>query len=289
MSNDNVAGLRVEIAKAVDQSSEIDLTSSRIDEIVLSATGHDRLASDLFDAAEETRFQAAHKAHQKDEGAWGGIGVLAIIVAATAAGGIFGRYGQAPGLTWMPPVLSPVVATLIAFVALASVRKPMGRTAAGTCVIALVLIVAAGVVTLLAPGLKPWEQVSIIASLAVGLVGVAWIHLVRARNPEAARERDLGLFLARREARAALAEERERAIQALDERLREAGTDVASLESLWTYAAACAAKRGTKGLERVEGPVGASKLTAILDIPRDHHDISGERVEAAWEAKVHKS
>lgn len=289
MSDDNLASLRGEVAKAVEQTPEIDLTSSRIDEIVLSATGHDRVAADLFDAAEDTRFEAAHKAHQRDEGSWGGVGVLTVIVAAAAAGGIFGRYGQSPGLTWMPPVLSPVVAALIALIALASARKPMGRNAAGSCVIALVLIVAAGVVTLLAPGLKPWEQVSVIASIAVGLGGVAWIHLVRARNPEAARERDLGLFLARREARTALAEERERAIHALDKRLRDAGVDAASLEALWTYAAGCAEKRGAKGLERVNGPVGASKLTAILDIPRDHHDVAGERTEAAWEAKRQKS
>ena len=189
----------------------------------------------------------------------------------------------------MPPVLSPVVAALITIIALASVRKPMGRNAAGSCVIALVLIVAAGLVTLLAPGLKPWEQVSVIASMAVGLVGVAWIHLVRARNPEAARERDLGLFLARREARAALAEERERSIHALGERLQNARADAASLESLWAYAAGCADKRGVQGLERANGPVGASKLTAILDIPRDHHDIAGERTEAAWAAKRQKS
>lgn len=289
MSDRNLDDLRVEVAKAVEQTSEIDVNSSRIDEIVLAATGHDHLAADLFDAAEETRFEAAHKTHQRDEGSWGGVGMLTVIVAAAAAGGIFGRYGQSPGLTWMPPVLSPVVAALIAIIALASVRKPMGRNAAGSCVIALVLIVAAGVVTLIAPGLKPWEQVSVIASMVVGLVGVAWIHIVRARNPEAARERDLGLFLARREARAALAAEREPSIRALDERLRNAGADTASLESLWAYAAECAAKRGVKGLERAKGPVGASKLTAILDIPRNHHDISGEKTEAAWEAKGQRS
>ena len=288
MNNTNSTA-QEEIAKAVETTPESDLTAARIDEIVLKSTGNDKLTDDLFRAAEEFEFSASHKAYQRDEGPWGGVGMLTVIVAAAAAGGIFGRYGQSPGLTWMPPVLSPVVAALITIIALASVRKPMGRNAAGSCVIALVLIVAAGVVTLLAPGLKPWEQVSVIASMAVGLVGVVWIHLVRARNPEAARERDLGLFLARREARAALAEERERSIHALGERLQNARADAASLESLWAYAAGCADKRGVQGLERANGPVGASKLTAILDIPRDHHDIAGERTEAAWAAKRQKS
>ena len=288
MNNTNSTA-QEEIAKAVETTPESDLTAARIDEIVLKSTGNDKLTDDLFRAAEEFEFSASHKAYQRDEGPWGGVGMLTVIVAAAAAGGIFGRYGQSPGLTWMPPVLSPVVAALITIIALASVRKPMGRNAAGSCVIALVLIVAAGLVTLLAPGLKPWEQVSVIASMAVGLVGVAWIHLVRARNPEAARERDLGLFLARREARAALAEERERSIHALGERLQNARADAASLESLWAYAAGCADKRGVQGLERANGPVGASKLTAILDIPRDHHDIAGERTEAAWAAKRQKS
>ncbi|MGH3352758.1 MAG: hypothetical protein ACRDPS_18980 [Nocardioides sp.] len=285
-TNDDVQG---KIAKAVETTPASDLNATRLDEIVLKATGNDELTDDLFRAAEKSELAASHKAYQRDEGSWGGVGMLTVIVAAAAAGGIFGRYGQSPGLTWMPPVLSPVVAALIAIIALASVRKPMGRNAAGSCVIALVLIVAAGVVTLIAPGLKPWEQVSVIASMAVGLVGVAWIHIVRARNPEAARERDLGLFLARREARAALAAEREPSIRALDGRLRSAGADTASLESLWAYAAECAAKRGVKGLERAKGPVGASKLTAILDIPRNHHDISGEKTEAAWEAKGQRS
>jgi hypothetical protein len=288
MNNTNSTA-QEEIAKAVETTPESDLTAARIDEIVLKSTGNDKLTDDLFRAAEEIEFAASHKAYQRDEGPWGGVGMLTVIVAAAAAGGIFGRYGQSPGLTWMPPVLSPVVAALITIIALASVRKPMGRNAAGSCVIALVLIVAAGLVTLLAPGLKPWEQVAVIASMAVGLVGVVWIYLVRARNPEAARERDLGLFLARREARGVLADERERAIQALDKRLQGAGADTASLESLWAYAAGCADKRGAKGLERVKGPVGASKLTAILDIPRDHHDIAGERTEAAWAAKRQKS
>ena len=288
MNNTNSTA-QEEIAKAVETTPESDLTAARIDEIVLKSTGNDKLTDDLFRAAEEFEFSASHKAYQRDEGPWGGVGMLTVIVAAAAAGGIFGRYGQSPGLTWMPPVLSPVVAALITIIALASVRKPMGRNAAGSCVIALVLIVAAGLVTLLAPGLKPWEQVSVIASMAVGLVGVVWIHLVRARNPEAARERDLGLFLARRESRAALAEERERSIHALGERLQNARADAASLESLWAYAAGCADKRGVQGLERANGPVGASKLTAILDIPRDHHDIAGERTEAAWAAKRQKS
>ncbi|MER7604439.1 hypothetical protein [Nocardioides sp. NPDC127503] len=288
MNNTN-SKVQGEIAKAVETTNVSDLNAARLDEIVLEATGNDELASDLFRSAEKFELAASHKAYQRDEGPWGAVGVLTVIIAAAAAGGIFGRYGQSPGLMWMPPVLSPVVAALITLIAAASTHKPMGRNAAGSCVIALVLIVAAGVVTLLAPGLKPWEQVSVIASIAVALGGVVWIHLVRARNPEAARERDLGLFLARSEARTALAEERRRAIDALDKRLRDAGVDAASLESLWTYAAGCADKRGAKGLERVNGPVGASKLTAILNIPRDHHDIAGERAEAAWEAKRQKS
>ena len=288
MNNTNSTA-RDEIAKSVETTNEIDLNAARIDEIVLQATGNDAQVRDLFRAAEKFELAASHKAYQRDEGPWGGLGILTVIIAAAAAGGIFGRYGQSPALTWMPPVLSPVVAALIALIALASVRGPVGRNAAGSCVIALVLIVAAGAVTLIAPGLKAWEQVSVIASMAVGLVGAAWIHLARARDPEAARERDLGFFLARREARAALAEERERSIQVLEDRLRDGSADTAALESLWTYAAQCAASRGVKGLERASGPVGASKLTAILDIPRNHHDITGEKVEAAWEAKGRRS
>lgn len=275
-----------EIAKAVARTPTADLTASRLDEVVLEATGHDGLAADLFRAADTTATAAAHKAHSKDEGPiLSCIGTLTLLIAIAAASGIFARYGQSLGWTWMPPILSPVVAALILVVALASIRGPVGRNAARSATYALVLILIAGGVTVFAPGLKQWELVSIVVSLASGVVWVVWINVVRARNADDSRDIDLAFLEARREARTAMAAERVTAIDELTERFHKADVDLAALESLWRFAASCAEKRGATGLVRADGPVGASKLAAILDIPRDFHDIADEATEAAWEKR----
>lgn len=286
MNDSSDEAVRATIDDAVSATPEIDLTTSRMDEIVLSATGHDGVLEDLFASAKKTRQAAEHATHAHEDGPLlGCVGLLALVVAAAAAGGIFGRFGQAPGLTWMPPTLSPVVAVLVVLLAVASVRRPAGSNSARLSTFALVLVVVAGGVTLFLPGVKPWEQVSIVISVLVTAAAVVWMHVGRSRNAEAARDRDLAGLRARREARASLAEERTRATHELEERLRREQVDLVHLESLWEHAAERARRRGASDLDRTPGPVGASKLAAILDLPRDHRDDADERTEAAWDAK----
>ncbi|MFE6509270.1 hypothetical protein ACFVDI_19630 [Nocardioides sp. NPDC057767] len=265
---------------------QIDLTSSRLDEIVLSATGHDGILEDLFTSAKQTRQSAEHGTHAHEDGPFlGCVGLLALVIAAAAAGGIFGRFGQSPGLTWMPPALSPVVAVLVVLLAAASFRRPAGQNSTRLSTFALILVVVAGGVTLFLPGVKPWERASLVISVVVTAAAVVWMHLGRSRDAEAARIRDLAGLRARREARASLAEERAQATQELEARLRREQVDLAHLESLWAHAAERARLRGATDLDRTPGPIGASKLAAILDLPRDHRDDADELTEAAWDAK----
>lgn len=287
MTDGNASDPYKTVESEVAQTQLMEITPSRIDDIVLKAAGLDQVTADLFRAAEEAEFNASHNAYKKDEGPLVPVGTLAVIVAATAAGGVFGRY-QSPGWSWMPPILAPIVVVLIAMGAVASFRGPIGRTPAGFFRIAFALVIAAGIGTFLLPGLATWELVDIVTSWVLGLAGIVWIYTVRAQHPDDARERDLAMLRARREGRAALAEERERSLQRLGQILQNEGADYAVLDALWAHAASCADSRGAKDLERVDGPVGASKLAATLDIPRDHHDRSMEQAEARWEAKASK-
>lgn len=286
MNDSSDEAVRSKIDDAVSATPEIDLTSSRMDEIVLSATGHHGILEDLFASAKQTRQSAEHGTHAHEDGPFlGCVGLLALVIAAAAAGGIFGRFGQSPGLTWMPPALSPVVAVLVVLLAAASSRRPAGQSSARLSTFALVLVVVAGGVTLFLPGVKPWEQVSLVISVVVTAAAVVWMHVGRSRNAEAARNRDLAGLRARREARASLAEERARATQELEERLRHEQVDFDHLESLWAHAAERARQRGATALDRTPGPIGASKLATILDLPRDHRDDADELTEAGWDAK----
>ena len=286
MNDSSDKAVRSRIDDAVSATPEIDLTASRMDEVVLNATGNDGIVDDLFVAAKKTRQSMEHGTHAHEDGPFlGCVGLLALVTAAAAAGGIFGRFGQSPGWTWMPPVLSPMVAVLLVVLAAASFRRPARQSSARMGTFALVLVVVAGGVTLFLPGVKLWEQVSIVISVVVTGAAVVWMHVGRARNAEAARDRDLAFLRARREARASLAEERVRATQELEERLRREQVDFVYLESLWAHAAERAQRRGVTGIDRVPGPIGASKLASILDIPRDHRDEADELTEAGWETK----
>ncbi|GGR53580.1 hypothetical protein J2S40_001364 [Nocardioides luteus] len=290
MSDSSDEAMRSKIDEAVNATPEIDLTTSRIDEIVLSAMGYDGVLDDLYASAKRTRQSVEHGTHAHDDGPFlGCVGLLALVVAAVAAGGIFGRFGQSPGWTWMPPALSPVVAALVVLLAAASIRRPAGQGSTRLSTFALVLVVVAGGVTLFLPDVKPWERVSLVASMVVTAAAVVWMHVGRSRNAEAARDRDLAGLRARREARESLAEERARATQELEERLRREQVPFAELEMLWEHAAEGARRRGATSLERTPGPVGASKLATILDLPRDHRDDADELTEAAWEAKRQRS
>lgn len=286
MNDSSDKAVWTKIDEAVAATSEIDLTASRMDEIVLSATGHEGIVEGLFAAAKKTRQTVEHGTHAHEDGPFlGCVGLLALVTAAAAAGGIFGRFGQSPGWTWMPPALSPVVAVLVVLLAAASFRRPAGQSSARLSMFALVLVVVAGGVTLFLPGVKPWEQASIVISVVVTGAAVVWMHVGRARNAESARDHDLAGLRARREARSSLVDERNRATQELEERLRREQVDFAYLEGLWAHAAERAQRRGATGLVRTSGPIGASKLASILDIPRDHRDDADELTEAAWEAK----
>lgn len=279
--------VRDKVANLVAKTAPVDLTAARLDEIVLEATGLDGNLATLFKDAKETRFTIEQRAQvvQNREDALGCVGMLAVLVAAAAAGGVFGRYGQSPGWTWMPPVLNPIAAACIVLVAVASFVRPAHQKVSGTSTIAFVLLAASGALTLLAPGGSHRENVSLVASMAAAGIALIWIHLTRARRARVACDIDLAFLHARREARTALVHEREKATRELDRRLRGTDANLKDLETLWDHAAGCAQERGVSGLERAPGPVGTSWLAATLDIPRDDDDRSDEQAEAAWKRR----
>lgn len=283
MNNTTGEAARSRVRRRLADTPTSELTAANLDEIVLQETGTGESLKALFRDAEETRFaiEGGTRAAMNAGTSLNCFGLLAVIAAAGAWGGVFGRY-ESPGWTWMPPALAPVVAAAAVIVAVFSLGRPATRMASGSVTIGFVLISAAGGVTLYVSDVEPWEQWSILASIGVGGVAAVCLHLTRVLNSDESRDLELALLRARREARALLVEERAKFLPRLDRTLEGVRADRSELDTLWAFAAACAAKRGVKDLDRAYGPVGASKLTLILSIPRDNHDIAGERAEAEW-------
>lgn len=287
MNNTTGEAARRRIRRRLEETPTSELTAANLDEIVLQETGADECFKALFRDAEEARFaiEGGTRAALNAGTSLNCFGLLAVVAAAAAWGGVFGRY-ESPGWTWMPPALAPVVAVAAVVVAVFSLGRPATRMASGSITIGFVLIGVAGGVTLYVSDLESWEQWSILASIAVSGAATVWLHLTRIRNSDEARDLELALTRARREARTLLAEERAKFLRKLDRALEGVGADLGELDTLWTFAAECVAKRGVKDLDRANGPVGASKLTSILSIPRDHHDVAGERAEAGWGKRI---
>lgn len=288
MNNTNGDAARSRVQRRVSDMPTSGLTAANLDEIVLQETGTHESLNGLFRDAEKTRFaiEGGTRAALNAGTSLNCFGLLAVIAAAGAWGGVFGRY-ESPGWTWMPPAFAPVVAAAAVIVAVFSLGRPATRMASGSVTIGFVLISVAGGATLYVAYVEPWEQWSILASIGVGGAAVIWLHLVRMFNSDDSRDFELALLRARREARALLSEERPKFLPRLEPTLEGARADLRELDMLWTVAADGAAKRGVKDLDRADGPVGASKLTSILSIPRDHHDVAGERAETEWEKKSH--
>lgn len=278
---------RGRVKRRVADTPTSDLTAAKLDEIVLEETATGESLRALFRDAEETRFaiEGGTRAALNAGTSLNCFGLLAIVAAAGAWGGVFGRY-ESPGWTWMLPALAPVVAAAALIVAVFSFGRPATRMASGSVTIGFALISVAGGITLFASDLEPWEQRSILASIAVGGAAVVWLRITRIRNTDASRDLELALLRARREARALLEAERAKVLPRLDRTLESVRADLSELDALWAFAADCAAQRGVKDLDRANGPVGASKLTLILSIPWDHNDVAGERAEADWEKRV---
>ncbi|TQL68966.1 hypothetical protein FB381_2867 [Nocardioides albertanoniae] len=288
MDDTNGAGadaLRARVERRVSGTPTGQITAATVDEIVLQETGTDKSLTTLLSDAEETRFgiTGGARAALNAGTSLNCFGLLAVVAAAAAWGGVFGRY-ESPGWTWMVPTLAPVVAAAAVIVAIFSLGRPATRMASGGISIGFVIIAVAGGVTSYAFDLEPTEQWSIWASIAVGGAAVVWLHLVRLLNSDESRDLELALLRARREARALLAEERARFLPRLEGALHAAQADLDELETLWTFAADRVAKRGVT-LDRADGPVGASLLASILSIPHDAHDRAGEDAEAEWEKK----
>ncbi|MGH3352757.1 MAG: hypothetical protein ACRDPS_18975 [Nocardioides sp.] len=171
--------LRMAVAQAVAQTPEIDLTASRIDEIVLQEVSTDERVNDLFREAEKTRFavEGGTRAALNAGTSLNCFGLLAVVAGAGAWVGVFGRY-EAPGWTWMAPALVPVVATPAAIVAVFSLGRPTTPMASVAITIGFVIVSVAGGVTLYVSDVKPWEQCSILASIGVGGAAVVWLHLM---------------------------------------------------------------------------------------------------------------
>lgn len=286
MSNTNSDAVRSRVRQRVVDAPTTDLTAARLDEIVLQETGVDESVADLFRDAEKTRFviEGGTRAVSNAGTSLNCFGLLAVVAAAAAWGGVFGRY-ESPGWTSMPPALAPVVAAAAVIVAVFSFGRPATRMASGAITIAFVLISVAGGVTLYVSDPDSREQWSILVSIAVSGTAVIWLHLVRMFNSDESRDLELALLRSRREARTVLMAQRATFLPRLEDALQNARADLSDLDALWRVAADCAAERGVKELTRMKGPVGASKLASILSIPRDHHDIAGESAEAEWNAK----
>lgn len=277
---------RSRVERRVAKTPTSDLKPAKLDEIVLQETGADESLEALFREAEEARFEieCRTRAALNAGTSLNCFGLLAVIAAAAAWCGVFGRY-ESPGWTWMLPALAPVVAAAAVIVAVFSFGRPATRMASGSVTIGFVLISVAGGITLFVFDLEPREQWSILASIAVAGAVVVWLGVTRILNTDESRDLELALLRARRDARALLEEERAKFLPRLDQTLETERVDLSELEALWAFAAGCVAKRGAKDLDRANGPVGASKLTSILSIPRDHHDTAGERAEAEWEKR----
>lgn len=284
MSFDDAARSRVQ--RRVSSTPTSDLTAANLDVIVLEETGTHESLRDLFGDAEDVRFaiEGGTRAALNAGTSLNCFGLLAVVAAAGAWGGIFGRY-DSPGWMWMPPALAPVVAVAAVIVAVFSLGRPATRMASGAVSIAFVLIGVAGGATLYISEVAPWELWSLLVSIAVCGAAAVWLRLTRTLNSDASRDLELALLRARREARALLVEERAGFLLRLEQTLQDVRADLLELDSLWAFAAECAAKRDVIDLDRTNGPVGASKLTSILSIPRDHHDVAGERAEAEWEKR----
>ncbi|MFE6646641.1 hypothetical protein ACFVJS_08780 [Nocardioides sp. NPDC057772] len=277
---------RGRVQRRVSNTPTNELTAANLDVIVLEETGTHKSLRDLFRHAEEVRFalEGGTRAALNAGTSLNCFGLLAVVAAAGAWGGIFGRY-ESPGWMWMPPALAPVVAVAAVIVAVFSLGRPATRMASGAVSIAFVLIGVAGGATLYVSDVDPWEQWSLLASIIVCGAATLSLRLARALNSDESHDLELALFRARREARALLAEERATFLPRLEQALEDVRADLLELDAVWAFAAECAAKRGIKDLDRANGPVGASKLASILSIPRDHHDVAGERAEAAWEKR----
>lgn len=286
VNNTNGDSARSRVQRRVADTPTSDLTASKLDEIVLQETGIYESVNDLFRDAEKTHFaiQDGTRSALNAGTSLNCFGLLAVVAAAAAWGGVFGRY-ESPGWTWILPALAPVVAAAAVIVAVFSLGRPATRMASGSVTIGFVLISVAGGITLFVFDLEPREQWSILASIAVGGAAVVLLGVTRIRNTDESRDLELALLRARRDARALLEEERAKFLPRLDRTMETVRVDLTELDALWAFAADCAAKRGVKDLDRVNGPVGASKLTSILSIPRDHHDTAGERAEEEWEKR----
>ena len=286
MTNTTGEAVRSRVRRRPADTPTSELTAAKLDEIVLQETGTDESLKALFGDAEGARFaiEGGTRATLNAGTSLNCFGLLAVIAAAAAWGGVFGRY-ESPGWTWMAPALAPVVAAAGVIVAVFSLGRPATRMASGSVTIGFVLIGVAGGVTLYVSDVEPWEQWSMLASIAVGGAATAWLRLTRIRNSDESCDLELALLRSRREARALLAEERAKFLPRLERTLEGVRADLRELDTLWAFAAACAAKRGVEDLDRANGPVGTSKLTSILSIPRDNHDIAGERAEAEWEKR----
>lgn len=286
MNNTNGDTVWSRLERRLADTPTSDLTAAKLDEIVLQETVTDGRLGALFRDAENARFaiEGGARAALNAGTSLNCFGLLVIVSAAAAWGGVFGRY-QSPGWTWMAPALAPVAAVAAVIVAVFSLGRPATRMASGSVTIGFVLISVAGGVTLYVSDVEPWELWSILASIGVGGLATVWLQLTRILNSDESRDLELALLRARREARVLLEEERAKFLPRLERILEGVRADLSELDTRWAYVAACAAKRGIKDLDRANGPVGASKLTSILSIPRDHHDVAGERAEAEWEKK----
>lgn len=207
--NDTHDATRSRVERRVADTPANDLTAAKLDEIVLQETGTDESLKALFREAEEARFaiEGGTRAALNAGTSLNCFGLLAVVAAAAAWGGVFGRY-ESPGWTWMLPALAPVVAAAAVIVAVFSLGRPATRMASGSVTIGFVLISVAGGITLFASDLEPREQWSILASIAVSGAAVIWLHLTRILNTDESRDLELARVRALREARALLEEER---------------------------------------------------------------------------------
>lgn len=279
-----VRRLEVRVASA----NKSTLTAQRLDGIVLREAGLD-VNAELRDAW-RVRVDAvdAHRARLKERfgvrrkgGPLAALFLVGVMSAASAASTVFGRrplvdHPELLHVGALVPAAAIVLAALICHV-----RPAHGEVAHGMTTVWAIYAVS-GVLGLVFLDLTEVESARVVASIVAGLLGVLWLHGVRWRRRDAARELDLAHGNKRRRLRRMLAEEHEWRLAQLEQRLLDAGADLDALAALRAHAQALAEARGITGLEPAPGPVGATILAGYLTYKRDFVDDGDENDRKRW-------
>lgn len=260
------------VEDAVAKLSEDDLTPGRLDQIVLKAAGCDAAANEVFAAAEQASIASFQKFEAARRGRGDGFGCFAfltVLFALTGFAGVFGRAARSTDLTWLVAWGLVLGALMQVVLVLLQRTRPLQKRLVRLCTVALAIMVLSALLVQAADGVRQWERVAVAVAVGLGLLANVWFRLIRRWRAQQAHEVDTSYLRQRRAQREVLAVTEAGLVEQLDERLGRAHCDVALLDELWSVARQAAEARGAVELERAVGPVGASRIKALLDLPVD--------------------